>query len=526
MRTTICLTEQEKNLRQLLLDASEYIGGVDGCTKPELRFTGGWVRDKLLGLTSNDIDVGISSMTGFRFGTLMKRYLEEPSTRIKYSQEVLGGLAKIEANPEKSKHLETVTTKILGLDIDLVNLRKETYDEDSRNPTMDFGSPVDDALRRDATVNALFYNLSTCEVEDFTGKGLEDMEHQVIRTPLSPYQTFKDDPLRVLRCIRFASKLGYRIDVEAEQSMSDSSIKEALRAKISRERIGIEVEKMLKGPAPRTALSLIDRLGLYSTIFTDPTNTDLPSVSTMNWSTAYGQLYELTKAGTSNDLTTSALCSIKSMLLRNREETYLAWLLSTLVPWAGVPIIASRDPCAKVPPQVAVTVVRQGLKTENKVTKVVEGAFLHRTEISGCKDAPIGEELPATSYKKRRHGPLSRENLGMSIRRWGPHWRSSAIFAILVDLSNAEGTMARQVLIAGYASWLSNLQDLDLLEAYCLKPLVDGKQLQRALGVRPGQWMRRALDIAMEWQLRNPDDNNPENGVAEVLSRKRELGLA
>ena len=247
MRTTICLTEQEKNLRQLLLDASEYIGGVDGCTKPELRFTGGWVRDKLLGLTSNDIDVGISSMTGFRFGTLMKRYLEEPSTRIKYSQEVLGGLAKIEANPEKSKHLETVTTKILGLDIDLVNLRKETYDEDSRNPTMDFGSPVDDALRRDATVNALFYNLSTCEVEDFTGKGLEDMEHQVIRTPLSPYQTFKDDPLRVLRCIRFASKLGYRIDVEAEQSMSDSSIKEALRAKISRERIGIEVEKMLKG---------------------------------------------------------------------------------------------------------------------------------------------------------------------------------------------------------------------------------------------------------------------------------------
>lgn len=243
----ITLTEQERTLRQLLLDVSAYIGRQDGYTKPELRFTGGWVRDKLLGTTSKDIDIGISSMTGYQFGTLMKQYLADPERETKYGQDVLGGLAKIEANPEKSKHLETVTTKILGLDIDLVNLRKETYVQDSRNPTMEFGSPKDDALRRDATVNALFYNLTTSEVEDFTERGMVDMDSRIIRTPLSPYQTFKDDPLRILRCIRFASKLGYSIDPEAQKSMGDEDIKNALRVKITRERVGIEIEKTLRG---------------------------------------------------------------------------------------------------------------------------------------------------------------------------------------------------------------------------------------------------------------------------------------
>ena len=261
MGKNITLTEQEVTLRQLLLDASDYIGTLEGCTKPELRITGGWVRDKLLGTQSMDIDIGIDTMTGFRFGNLMKQYLAQPETQSKYHKDVLGGLAKIEANPEKSKHLETVNTRILGLDIDLVNLRKETYVEDSRNPTMEFGTPEEDALRRDATVNALFYNLSTSKVEDFTRRGLEDMERKVIKTPLAPLQTFKDDPLRVLRAIRFASRLDYQIAAEDEAAMRDASIKDALKLKISRERVGVEVTKMLKGkPAFLTSVVLSDVL--------------------------------------------------------------------------------------------------------------------------------------------------------------------------------------------------------------------------------------------------------------------------
>lgn len=268
----IGLNETETILKTLLLDVAKYINPQNPC---QLRFTGGWVRDKLLGVGSHDIDVAIDVMTGYQFGLKMKEYLEIPGNSSIYGlhgidtddaqpngtakldqKKLVSGLHKIEANPEKSKHLETVTTRVFGLDIDLVNLRKETYTDDSRNPQMEFGTPEEDALRRDATINAMFYNLQTEKIEDFTGRGFDDMKHKVIRTPLEPYQTFKDDPLRVLRLIRFASRLDYAIDPEAERFMGDATIKEALKVKISRERVGVEVEKMLKGVSSFLRLSL------------------------------------------------------------------------------------------------------------------------------------------------------------------------------------------------------------------------------------------------------------------------------
>lgn len=261
---TIELTPLESTLRTLLLDVASYIekqkaakGDIDAPARSEtvLRFTGGWVRDKLLGVESHDIDVGISNMTGYQFGMALKDYLDVPENLEKYKKNLPNGemhdaivsLHKIEANPEKSKHLETVTTKIFGLDIDLVNLRKETYTDDSRNPQMEFGTAVEDALRRDATINALFYNLNESKLEDLTDRGLDDMKKKIIRCPMEPYQTFKDDPLRVLRLIRFASRLGYQIDPETEAAMQVEDIGDALKLKISKERVGTELEKMLRG---------------------------------------------------------------------------------------------------------------------------------------------------------------------------------------------------------------------------------------------------------------------------------------
>ena len=112
---------------------------------------------------------------------------------------------------------------------------------------MMFGTATEDALRRDATVNALFYNLNDSKLEDLTGRGLEDMRNKLVRTPLPPYQTFKDDPLRVLRLIRFASRLGYHIDEDTANAMQNSDISAALEVKISRERVGYEIVRMLEG---------------------------------------------------------------------------------------------------------------------------------------------------------------------------------------------------------------------------------------------------------------------------------------
>lgn len=248
---SIELNPRETALRDLLLDVAAFIDKADDRKDAQplvLRWAGGWVRDKLLGIESHDIDTAINSMTGFPFAEKMREFclVPEHAQRHNIGSADIGHLHKVAANPDKSKHLETATVKMFSIEVDFVNLRKETYADDSRNPQVEFGTPEEDALRRDATVNALFYNLNTGEVEDFTS-GLPDLEDKLIRTPLEPFQTFMDDPLRVLRLVRFASRLQFALDPPAKQVMGDSRVLGALALKISRERVGVEVEKMLKG---------------------------------------------------------------------------------------------------------------------------------------------------------------------------------------------------------------------------------------------------------------------------------------
>jgi tRNA nucleotidyltransferase (CCA-adding enzyme) len=81
------------------------------------------------------------------------------------------------------------------------------------------------------------------------------------------------------------------------------------------------------------------------------------------------------------------------------------------------------------------------------------------------------------------------------------------------------------VLLQDYALWLSTLRSLDLLDAYLLKPLADGTDISAALGAKNGPWLKRALEMTIEWQLRNPDETEKEDCIAEIISRKKELGL-
>lgn len=96
------------------------------------------------------------------------------------------------------------------------------------------GTPLTDALRRDFTINALFYNIETHQVEDWTEKGIDDIDLKIIRTPLAPLVTFKDDPLRVLRCFRFKARFNFSIDHHIYESLTDLSVHEALKTKVSK----------------------------------------------------------------------------------------------------------------------------------------------------------------------------------------------------------------------------------------------------------------------------------------------------
>ena len=538
MENSIDLTPEEAVLRQLFLDVSSYSVTLGGHhQKPELRFAGGWVRDKLLNLCSKDIDVAISNMTGSEFGCLMKQFVELPDTRKQYKQDILGRLAKIERNPEKSKHLETATTKVLGFDIDLVNLRKETYTDNSRNPSIDFGTAEEDALRRDSTINALFYNLQTSEVEDFTGRGLQDMKRKLIKTPLEPLQTFNDDPLRMLRSIRFASRLMYDIAPEDEKAMMDPSIKAAFRLKITRDRVRVEVLKMLgwpdinqsldllKGPGPRKALWLIDRLGLYNEVFTEPTNAHCKIMDTKNWHRAYNQLRAMIEAGSEGSAIPSSSENINSILLCRPEDYYHAWILACFVPWAREPP-KSAQKSSKQPMTAAGLAARQGIKAENKIYRLVDDAASHLQDIVEKKDAVIHEDQSVMLPSKRKHGAscdCSRVVQGLAIRKWGSNWRSSVMYALLTEV--VETKTDAQMVLDGYSLWLSHLSSLKLLDVDQLKPIVTGGELMKAFNTEGGKWLSSALDFVMEWQLRNPHRTDAAGAMAEVFERKGELGI-
>ncbi|KAF6173471.1 hypothetical protein GIB67_027166 [Kingdonia uniflora] len=190
----IDLNEKEEKIFKRLLQVVEHFK-----LETQLRVAGGWVRDKLLGKECHDIDIALDNMLGREFCEKIEDYFSH------MGEEKRGRIHVIQCNPDQSKHLETARMHLFDVEIDFVNLRSEDYSENSRIPTMKFGTAEEDAYRRDLTINSLFYNINTNLIEDFTRRGLNDLMSGRIVTPLPPNETFLDDPLRVLRAIRFGT---------------------------------------------------------------------------------------------------------------------------------------------------------------------------------------------------------------------------------------------------------------------------------------------------------------------------------
>ncbi|CAI5722445.1 unnamed protein product [Peronospora destructor] len=255
---TLTLTPAEDSLFSFL----EYIQQLYAPTT-KLRVAGGWVRDKMRGTESEDIDIALDNVMGAKFAQFITKF--QRARKLPPSS-----VGVVKANSDKSKHLEVATVMIEGAVVDLVHLRAEEYTQDSRVPEVKFATPADDASRRDLTINALFYNLHTRQVEDFTGRGVHDLKEGIIRTPREPVQTFLDDPLRVLRALRFVCEFGFTLDPALEKAVLEQrEIVGAMRRKVSRERIGIEMRKMLSGKDPARAFSLLRKFGLLDLVFND-----------------------------------------------------------------------------------------------------------------------------------------------------------------------------------------------------------------------------------------------------------------
>jgi poly(A) polymerase len=208
---------------------------------------GGFVRDLILNRPSPDIDV-VTIGSGIQLAEMVAKKLG-PNIQVNVF-----------------KNFGTAMLKYQSLEVEFVGARKESYNEDSRKPIVEDGTLEEDQNRRDFTINALAICLNCDrfgELIDPFG-GIQDIENKILRTPLEPGITFSDDPLRMMRAIRFASQLGFTIE---ERTLEAITINKKRINIISKERIGEELNKIILSSKPSVGFKLLDKTGLLELIF-------------------------------------------------------------------------------------------------------------------------------------------------------------------------------------------------------------------------------------------------------------------
>lgn len=232
---------------ELYIEIKEYLGKLIKGTEWEnhVYTVGGCVRDEIMGSEIKDIDLCVNLPSG---GIRFAEWLRDKG-------QAMQGVTVYPNYGTAMLHLNTFPE----IELEFVQTRKEKYiDHSCRNPETAFGTIEDDCMRRDLTINALYCNVSTGEIVDITGKGVEDIRNHIIRTPNDPDVIYDDDPLRILRCIRFASRYGWEIEKETYEGM----VRNVDRLEIiTKERVKEELDKMLTCQHPVMAMELLRKTG-------------------------------------------------------------------------------------------------------------------------------------------------------------------------------------------------------------------------------------------------------------------------
>jgi tRNA nucleotidyltransferase (CCA-adding enzyme) len=502
------LTHEEKQIFELLRRVVER-----RAPNTTVRAAGGWVRDKLLGLESKDIDICVDNMSGKAFAELTHQWMKDCHMKVR-------PIATVDANVEANKHLESAILPIHGVEVDFVQLRKETYDADTRNPQIEVGvTAEEDARRRDLTINSMFYNLNTGDVEDFCG-GKEDLDRALARTPIDPLKTYLEDPLRILRAIRFAARFGLVVDPQMFAAARDSRVQEALAKKISRERIWTEMSKFMVGPRMSYAVELIHSFGLRDILLL-PSEDQLERANLASddrkWRVGFDE------QGWDKDQ-------------NNPHHTFNVWVHTvTALKWLEDNPVEGKDSTNKLVRNIALLLHDVGKCDICSQQVHPEGGWstYHEHELSSAFAADeILRDLKAPNEIRERAVKLVRNHMRLhtmpkkaktglrrALRDVGVEdWDN------LVEMSKADSMGKLETELDDKYDHFDNyikefVESLD--GASEVKPPLNGHQIMQLLGIKPGPIVGQVMNELKERLLQKPDLTEEE--AVELVKEKGEF---
>lgn len=487
-----------------------------------VRVAGGWVRDKLLGKPSDDIDLMTDNISGSQFADMISKELG------------LKGPHVIEKNPEKTKNIEAAKMHIPingeQVELDFVQARTEEYGSNRREVVTRPATAEEDAMRRDLTIGALFYNINENKVEDFTGKGITDLITGTIRTPFDDgssdvtpekinqvKQTFIEDPLRIFRAIRFAAKYNGNISPVTKAALGDPEVIHACfhsERKIATERIGQEIQKVLKGANPNVAFRILKETGLMQEMLNESIK---------------GSEYEGNMEGLDMDQnnphhefnlwehTMAVFENLQPMLDGMPEEKRVMMLLAAITHDLG-------KLYRKMHGQSSTHPGRTSYHDHEKASQKLAELLLKYLKF---ENTVVSQVAGLARYHMQPHG-LDRGDGGISairkfIRRMG---EQSINWADVISLSTADayskGAKVDPAVVENYKSLRAKMEEalasLTITDSKNkVEPILNGNEIMNALGIKPGPHMREISEFIASLR-----DDNPSITKDEAIAKLKE----
>ena len=438
---------------------------------------GGYVRDIFLQRPSNDIDVVVVG-SGIEVASALKQRLGK------------------KAHLSVFRNFGTAQVKFKNTEVEFVGARKESYNHDSRKPIVEDGTLEDDQNRRDFTINAMAICLNANRFGELVDPfyGIEDLEDGIIRTPLDPDITFSDDPLRMLRCIRFATQLRFLIDDETFDALE----RNAERIKIiSGERIKDELNKIMMTPTPSRGFVDLHRCGLLRLILPELTAMDI--VETTNGRSHKNNFYHTLE--------------VLDNICKHTDNLWLRW--AALLHDVGKPRSKRWDPAigwtfhnhniigAKMVPQIF---RRLSLPLDMKMKYVQKLVDLHMRPIV------IADDVVTDSAVRRLMN-----DAGDDIE--------DLICLCEADITS-KNEIRKKMFLENFRMVREKLADLKEKDyKRLLQPVIDGNEIMEMFHLKPSREVGELKKVLKDAVLDNRVENEREPLMQLLMEKARKMGL-